>query len=461
MTRKKILVVDDSATIRAMVAQELEEAGYTVVTAENGIEALTLLADTTDLPDLISLDTDMPQMGGFEVCEKLRRAIRDHSSPYHRAGGIPVLFLSASDTVEKRARGYQLEVVDFIRKPLADGEISQVVSRVLCPDESFIGMRALVVEDSLVVQKIVTNTLQRSGLTVTAVSDGLDALQAVLEDDQGYDIVITDYNMPRIKGDELCRRLRKSAKMAQVPIFFVSASDERDTVLDFYRAGASDYLKKPFVVEELRARVITHLRIRKYVKELHRLNERLKIQATHDALTGLYNRRYFQETVSWQFQEAQRADIGLCCLMLDLDHFKGVNDTFGHAFGDLVLREFAAIIRRRSREGDTAARYGGEEFIIILPDTEIRTAVVMARDIRRIAEQHLYGDDCKGIRVTCSIGVSSFRRHQPETVERLLAMADAALYQAKIQGRNRVRIFQPSAADDQSPSVAPLRLAKS
>jgi two-component system, cell cycle response regulator len=440
--QKTILVVDDSVTIRKILSRELKEAGYAVVTAENGAEALACLGKMAVLPDLITLDIDMPVMGGFEVCEKLREAAMDSNALYYQAAAIPILFISANDTLEKRARGYQLEVIDFISKPLAKGEISRAVGKVLYPKENFIGMRALVVEDSPVVRKIVANTLLRNGLAVTAVSDGLDALQAVEDDELGYDIVITDYAMPRIKGDELCRLLRKSAKMAQVPIFFISASDEKDTVLDFYKAGASDYLKKPFIVEELQARVITHLRIRKYVKELHELNERLKIQATRDALTGLYNRRYFQETVAWQFAKANRDSRDMCCLMLDLDHFKGVNDKLGHAFGDQVLREFAGLIRRQSRNGDTAARYGGEEFILILPDTEIRAAVIMARDIRRMAEQHLYKNGHREIRVTCSIGVASLQRHDPQTVEQLLAMADYALYEAKTQGRNQVRVFQ-------------------
>jgi diguanylate cyclase (GGDEF)-like protein len=441
MVPKIVLVVDDSVTIRKIICKELELSGYTVVTAANGAEALVRLEQMSILPDLITLDIDMPVMGGFEVCEMLRQVHGSDAGRYRRAAGIPILFVSANDSLENRKRGHRLEVIDFISKPFAKGEISKVVDRVLSPVEMFTGMRALVVEDSPVIRKLVASALERNGVEVTVVEDGQEALRLVEQDDEIFDIVITDYKMPRIRGDELCRRLLTIEKMAQVPIFFISSSDEKDVVLDFFKAGASDYLKKPFILEELQARVVTHLRARKYVIELNELNEKLRVQATRDSLTGLYNRRYFQEVMTRNFARAVRYGKEFSCLLIDLDFFKKVNDTQGHAFGDLVLREFSGLLQQRIREADVAARYGGEEFILILSDTDLKGAETLAEGIRGLAEQYVYTDAGKKLRVTCSIGVSSLRSSEPDTAERMISMADDALYAAKEMGRNRVEVF--------------------
>lgn len=442
MTTKTVLVVDDSATIRNILTKELIAAGYTVVPAANGAEALALLERMSPLPDLISLDIDMPVMGGFEVCEILRATLHEQAGRFRQAADIPILFVSANDSLENRKRGYQLGVIDFISKPFDQGAIARAVDNVLFPAESFDGMRALVVEDSPVVRKIVASTLERSGVEVTGVGDGLEALRLVEQDAETFDIVITDYKMPQVRGDELCRRLMKIEKMAQVPVFFISSSDEKEVVLDFFKAGASDYLKKPFIVEELQARVMSHLRARKYVSELEELNEKLQVQATRDALTGLYNRRFFQENMAGHVAHAKRYGQELCCLLLDLDNFKLVNDSQGHAFGDLVLTEFAGLIQQRIRAADIAARYGGEEFILILPDTGQRGAVSLAESIRRAAEEYVYANSDVELQVTCSIGVSSFQDNEPETVDRMIMMADDALYLAKERGRNRVEVFR-------------------
>ena len=189
--------------------------------------------------------------------------------------------------------------------------------------------------------------------------------------------------MPGMSGEELCRTLRSLDAMEKVPIFFISSVDSKDEVLKFFRVGASDYLPKPFIEEEFRARVLSHLRIRKYVKELELLNEKLKYHAEHDGLTGLFNRAYFSRQLTPVFSRSLQTGEELSCILIDLDFFKKVNDTYGHAFGDLVLRDFAGIVKAERRESDIVARYGGEEFVLLLPDTNIEESQQIAEELRR------------------------------------------------------------------------------
>lgn len=441
MTKQTVLVVDDSSTIRTIIQRELANVGYEVLAAENGMEALAMIEWMTDLPDIITLDIDMPIMGGFEVCERLRAGKDSPSERKQLAAQVPIIFVSANDNLENRERGYQLEVIDFISKPFSPGDITQAIDRVLNPKEQFPGMRALVVDDAASVRRIIRSNLNRSGVEVVEAADGHEALALIEGEDGHFDIVIIDNLMPKMNGDELCRRLSKNARMEQVPKFFISSLNDKESILAFFKAGASDYLKKPFIAEELHARIETHLRVRKYVNQLEILNKQLEEQASHDGLTGLFNRRYFQEASERIFSEAHRYKQDLSCIMLDLDYFKKVNDNHGHAFGDLVLKGFAKLIDSRLRKSDIAARYGGEEFILFLPNTGADGAVYLAESIREKAEKHCYSDGTTELYVTSSIGVSSMLMGRAERPEDLMSQADEALYRAKERGRNRVEIY--------------------
>jgi len=244
--------------------------------------------------------------------------------------------------------------------------------------------------------------------------------------------------MPEMCGDELCRLLRQREDMKQVPQFFVSAFDDRDSTLEFFKAGASDYLRKPFIEEELQAKIEIHLRAKKYVNELEKLNKKLENLAIRDGLTGLFNRRYFKEEFDKQFLQAARYNHELSCILLDIDFFKKINDTYGHAFGDLVLVQFSEILKKRVRKTDVAARYGGEEFIVMLPSTNGAGAATVAESIRSVISQHVFSDGTTNIHVNISAGISSLKADNPESPDKLVSFADEALYTAKENGRNRV-----------------------
>jgi two-component system, cell cycle response regulator len=438
MNKKTILVVDDSSTICTIIKNELSEDGYEVVTAKNGIEALSYIEWMEKMPDLITLDIDMPVMGGFEVCERLLAGHEDPDERKQKAARIPILFVSANDTIENRRKGFKLEVIDFISKPFKRGDITRAVEKVLNPEKEFLGMRALIVDDSAGVRRMIRRLLKRNGIEVSEAQNGLQALHLVQNENISYDIVITDYFMPEMCGDELCRLLRQREDMKQVPQFFVSAFDDRDSTLEFFKAGASDYLRKPFIEEELQAKIEIHLRAKKYVNELEKLNKKLENLAVRDGLTGLFNRRYFKEEVDKHFCQASRYNLELSCILLDLDFFKKINDTYGHAFGDLVLVQFAEILKARIRKADIAARYGGEEFVILLPSTNHLGAESFAEKIRSLTSRHIFNDGVNNTHVQISVGISSLKVDKPENPDKLVSFADEALYSAKKGGRNRV-----------------------
>jgi two-component system, cell cycle response regulator len=438
MDKKTLLVVDDSSTICTIIKNELTEAGYEVVTAKNGIEALSYIEWMEKMPDMITLDIDMPVMGGFEVCERLLGGIDDPDEKKQKAAKIPILFVSANDTIDNRRKGFKLEVIDFISKPFKHGDILHAVNKVLNPEQEFVGMRALVVDDSAGVRRMIRRLLQRNGIEVSEAQNGLEALGLVENQKEVYDIVITDYYMPEMCGDELCLLLRQREDMKQVPKFFVSAFDDRDSTLEFFKAGASDYLRKPFIEEELQAKVEIHLRAKKYVNELEKLNKKLEDLAIRDGLTGLFNRRYLKDEMERVFSQATRYNFELSCILLDLDFFKKINDTYGHAFGDLVLVQFAEILKKRVRKSDIAARYGGEEFVVLLPNTNSSGAANMAESIRSYMSQHVFSDGTTKTHVHISVGISSLKADKPENPDKLVSFADEALYTAKESGRNRV-----------------------
>lgn len=205
-----------------------------------------------------------------------------------------------------------------------------------------------------------------------------------------------------------------------------------------FRVGATDYLVKPFIGEELLARVQVHLQLRRHMRHLEEMNRNLYERAVNDELTGLRNKRYFQEAFEEMFSRALRAKLELSCLFLDLDHFKQVNDTCGHGFGDYVLKTVGALVKNNIRGGDLAARFGGEEFVIALPTTCQDKALVVAEKIRSLVAGCPFHDQGQSWAVTVSIGVASLLNQQPASAALLLQKADQALYRAKRTGRNRV-----------------------
>ncbi len=274
-------------------------------------------------------------------------------------------------------------------------------------------------------------------------TDGEQALAVVR--DFMPDLVICDVEMPRMSGFDVVRILKNNRRFSFIPIILMTARAETERKLEGLELGADDYLIKPVNLLELGARVRSMLRIKVLQDELlttnnrlQEINEKLHELSVTDTLTGLFNRLYFTKRFAYEFQRAMRYNIKLSCVMLDIDHFKDVNDTYGHQMGDEVLKGVADALKAGLRRVDLLARYGGEEIVIVLPETDLERAVHVAERLRESVSEMEHREGDKAVRVTCSMGVSALPNEKVQDCDGLLKLADEALYEAKEGGRNKV-----------------------
>ncbi len=290
----KTLVVDDSPSIRRILRKELEEHGHTVYDAGSGQAALDLLE--TVLPDVISLDVDMPGISGYEICSRIRNGKEKCSAIHSSLAKVPIIFLTACDTEEARRQCYQAGASGLVIKPFMRGELTSEVERAVKSKE-LQDYTALVVDDSRTIRRLLRQRLEEKGLTVIEAVNGLEGLEAMKKDPSGIDLVITDYIMPKMNGDELCQSIRNELGLKKTPIIFLSSYRNKDFMIRMFESGASDFLIKPFVKEELEARVAVHLKaknlgdrlLRKVVelKREHKLKDEFLSICSHDLRSPL------------------------------------------------------------------------------------------------------------------------------------------------------------------------------
>ena len=254
----KILVVDDSSSHRAIAKLELEKGGYEIVEAVDGQDALEVL-DKTPV-DLITLYVEMPRLDGYEAFEKIRQ--RDENK-------TPVIFVTGRDTLEEREKGFSVGAIDYIVKPFTSGELLHSVDRCLKPETTFQSLTALVVDDSAPIRTMVSEMLRQEGLSVILAEDGRQALDILQIKSRDIDLVVTDIMMPHVDGKELCLTIRKQPMLKNIPVFFMSTLSEKSSILEMFRAGATDYFVKPFTKEEFLARMKVHLDVRLLNKQLN------------------------------------------------------------------------------------------------------------------------------------------------------------------------------------------------
>jgi len=303
--------------------------------------------------------------------------------------------------------------------------------------------RVLLVEDDALQANITKRILQRNGYEVFWAKDGLNAIKTIKTSE--LDIVLLDVVMPGMDGYEVCRWLKLEESTRGIPVIMLTAKKDLADKISGLQVGADDYLPKPYNELELNARIYASLRtkalqdeLRKKNKQLERLLDKLEKMAITDPLTGLYNRRKFHDVLSGEFERTERYLTPCSLVLLDVDHFKKVNDSFGHLAGDAVLKELADILRSSVREVDTAARFGGEEFVLVLPNTTKEDAVFTAERIRERIGKHLFPEVYQT--VTVSIGVSGIPDRELASEDALIRCADFALYRAKEKGRNRTHV---------------------
>lgn len=448
----RVLVVDDILPNVKLLEAKLSSEYYDVLTATSGEEALRRVEH--DSPDIVLLDVMMPGMDGFEVCRKIK------NNPGH--AHIPVVMVTALTDSEDRVRGLEAGADDFLSKPVNDtalmARVRSLVRLKMTVDEwraremtaSQLGVaeqdlnpmkepvenaRVLMVEDQTFEADKIAETLHRDNDTVIPVDSGVKAFEYASQ--HNFDLLIVSLNLKKEDGLRLCSHLRSNERTRSVPILMVAAEENLDRIAQGLELGAHDYIMRPVDRNELLARARTQIRRKRFQERLRANYEVSLSMALTDSLTGLYNRRYLEVHLQKLLQKNREQKKSLCVLMLDIDHFKKVNDTYGHAVGDEVLKTFAFRLHDNLRSFDLVARLGGEEFVVVMPDTTEELAFFVAERLRRsIGEKPFRCKTPEGqLTVTTSIG-GAFIEPGEHTVEDILSRADKMLYDAKENGRN-------------------------
>jgi diguanylate cyclase (GGDEF)-like protein len=301
-------------------------------------------------------------------------------------------------------------------------------------------MKILIAEDDFTSRSILTAVLKKWGFDPVVAEDG-GAAWDVLQRPDAPRLILLDWNMPGMDGLEICRRLREIGSGNPPYVILLTARDKKSDIVAGLKAGANDYVAKPYDNEELQARIRVGQRMLEMQSRLLEARDKLAYQAMHDFLTGVYNRRAIRDRLKEEISRAKRENGSLSVGMLDIDHFKNINDTFGHQAGDEALVAFTRCIQGGLREYDCVGRYGGEEFLVIAPRAIGRDAESLYERLRaRIADAGIT-TNAGIVSLTVSIGVAPGTGQS--TVDALIAAADAALYQAKADGRNRVVYATP------------------
>jgi two-component system, cell cycle response regulator len=303
----------------------------------------------------------------------------------------------------------------------------------------------LLVEDDAVQALETKNYLENSGYEVIVAGNGKSALKAAKTQD--IELILLDRNLPDMDGSEVCRWLRLNKDTKIIPIIMLTVKGTVMERVDGLEAGADDYLPKPYNEIELNARIYACLRTKSLRDELKDKNRQLEevlskveLLAVTDPLTELYNRRHFGIIIRKEFAGTLRYNSPISCLMIDVDHFKSINDMHGHSAGDIILKEIAQLIKNCLRKVDTLARWGGEEFAVLLPRTKKEDAFIVAsRILSTISEYRFAGVEKE---ITVSIGIASIPDLSFDTAEKLINASDIALYKAKRKGRNRIELAE-------------------
>ncbi len=311
--------------------------------------------------------------------------------------------------------------------------------------ESSAPMQALVVDDSAVYRKLIGDHLRSWGFGVTLADCGVKAWE-ILERPDAPKLVLLDWVLPDLDGIELCQRIRKAGSTGHyVYVILLTSKEGHQNMLDAMKAGADDYLPKPFDELELKARLLVGKRILDLQEELVSARESMRHAATHDSLTGLMNRGEIISVLERELERARRERKPVGVILGDIDHFKGVNDTLGHLFGDEALREIGRRLRAQLRVYDGVGRYGGEEFLLVLPNCDLPNSVLRADALREFVAASPVVCCNEEKLITMSMGVAISACEGKGEIEALLNQADAGLYAAKEKGRNRVEHFTAAA----------------
>jgi diguanylate cyclase (GGDEF)-like protein len=301
-------------------------------------------------------------------------------------------------------------------------------------------MRILIADDSLVMRRLLEVTLRGWGYEVVSATDGAEAWD-ILQSEDAPPLAILDWIMPVFTGPEVCHLVRSLARPAYTYILLLTSKSQREDIVQGIDAGADDYVTKPFDQHELEARLRAGRRIVDLQMQVMQAHEELRDQATRDSLTRCWNRAYIMDALAREIDRAMRENRWLGLLMLDLDHFKSINDNYGHSAGDAALRDVVGRMLASMRSYDLLGRYGGEEFLVILPGCDENFTVQQGERLRQVIVSEPVDIGAAHLTVTGSFGAVSLPPGFAATPDQLLKLADEALYRAKRMGRNAVALM--------------------
>jgi two-component system, cell cycle response regulator len=448
-----VLVVDDVPANVKLLEVKLSNEYYGVLTARDGYEAISQAKQHK--PDLILLDVMMPGMDGFETCTKLKE---DTDTAY-----IPIVMVTALSDIADRVRGLEAGADDFLTKPINDialfSRVKSLVRIKVLLDElrmrdqtgvqmgvinethnSFVSdvtnSRILIVDDDTVQLKLLTERLSQE-YQIDGVSKPEGAENVAISGN--FDLIVLSTQLSNVDALRLVSHFKSHEETRNVPILALVDENDSRTTTKGLELGINDYVIMPIDYNELAARVRTQIRRKKYQDALKANYKKTISQAITDGLTGLYNRHYLDNHLNNLVREALNNNKPLSLMILDIDKFKSVNDTYGHDVGDVALKHISAIIVSTVRSSDLAARLGGEEFVVLMPGTDSVQAKAAAERLRKNVEISSFAipHPPGKISITVSIGVS-FMNEMGDSGQALLKRADEAMYKAKNAGRNQV-----------------------
>lgn len=451
-----VLLVDDEPKNVKLLSAKLAGQPYTIKSAFDGAEALEMVSQHQ--PDLILLDVMMPGMDGYEVTRRLKQE--------EATRGIPIIMITALDGPEDKAKGMALGAEEFLTKPVNTAELlarlgsmvklkqfkEQLANR--DASKSRFGRRSqatpgasedassqvLLVEDDAMQVKLLEPVLEDLGGALRVAPTAEAALEIIAAG--GVDLLLLDVMLPGMSGFDLCQRIKRDPDCQDIQVVLITCLDDLESRIKGVELGADDFLVKPVEFRELAARVKVLLEKKRYIDKLRHDYEAALNSAINDGLTGLYNRTYFMRFLEQELLRSKRQGYAIGLLMIDIDDFKQVNDTLGHLAGDHVLQELARLLRGSVREIDLVARYGGEEFVVVFPyaDSEgLRKAAL--RVLSAVREHSFLQDQPPAIGpITASMGLAFYPQHAATAAE-LIEAADTMLYEAKQNGKNRLRVY--------------------
>ena len=452
----RVLVVDDLLPNVKLLEAKLKSEFYRVSTAQSGAEAIEKIEKES--PDVILLDVMMPDMDGFETCRRIKAS---------RIGAdIPIVMVTALSDIQDRVQGLNAGADDFLTKPINDlalfarirslvrlknmtdelklrDQTGEQFGGIVEVDNSAIntieGARILLVDDDKSQALQVQTKLQEMGAQVSVIPDPPAAVESTEIVD--YDLIMVSTHLTTDDGLHLCAHFRSQDKTRNTPLLIIIEEDDGDLMIKGLDMGINDYLIAPIDSNEVVARVRIQVRRKKFKDALQAKGKQSLDMAIRDGITNVFNRRYFDIHIEKMLASSLASAKPLSLMLLDIDHFKMVNDTYGHQSGDEVLKQLPQRVARCVRPTDLFARYGGEEFVVLLPDTSIQNAAVIAERIRKSIDQESFHIPVEpgALHKTISIGVTLLE--DGDTVKTMLERADKALYHVKNTGRNKVAVI--------------------